>query len=212
LRPKNRLAVAGSLQVILVDNAQAVSEQVALLEAPQRLLPLVRRDRSRDIEPEELLDALLRPREVLERDLLRITRHRRLRGMDAADLSAESVEACHCIAERIRNDLLPEFGIDGCPERDLLSDEGQVRLQDLPRVVGAAVGAKREHTVDRVAKGTVVADNLSLEVAFCVEPDLRRTTLDLHAHPDTEATAGPVIEFQGLQILQDRAGYLSERN
>jgi hypothetical protein len=102
--------VAGLSNIVFVDNAHLVSEQVALLEDPARHVPLVWRQAIGEVEAERLLDVATRPAQILERDVCRLL---------GAHLAAESVErrddVLECIADKMVGQfLLDRFG-EPCP-------------------------------------------------------------------------------------------------
>jgi len=88
----------------------------------------------------------------------------------------------------------------------------EVLVENLKRVVDRAVRAKTKHAVDRVSQRASVTHHLSLKVLFAVLANRRWLTAHFHAESDSKSAAGPMVELQRFQVLQQGSGDFSHHH
>ena len=82
-----------------------------------------------------------------------------------------------------------------------LGDHLKVLLQDLERIVRAAIGTEREHAVDRIIESTALAGQRRLDVLLDIVSNRFWRMTNLQTEADPKRTTGRNVEFVFLQLL-----------
>ena len=192
----DRCRVFRCLNVIFVNHAHLVGQQMPLLETPASEVPVRVGNERHQVEAEQFLYLGPGTNEVLEPHILRRARRRGLWCSHSANLTPESIKCGNGIFKRIAYEMLCNVPLLRGSQGEQLFCNLKVLSEDGQRVVRPAVGTKRKCTVDGIDQCASVTHNICFQLLLPI-PVVKplRATGDLHADTDAEPAGRLVVEL-----------------